>query len=126
MAPARGRGLVWAKVARAAAQAMSQWLAGLDELRPSVKTHLVPEKTLRRAKKSAAMSYSGRGNRFSATESWFMRAKPRSDFLALKLTLRKRLENWVAASSKSGGRGRFRRRRLEPRGGAGGSRRGRF
>src|SRR5216684_2635911 len=98
IAPNWGRWMVWAWVARAAAQAMSQWLAGLEVLRVSVNIHLVPEKTLRRAKKSAAMSYSERGNRFSATESWFMRAKPRSCFFEVKLTWVNRLENWLAAT----------------------------
>src|SRR5204863_6299569 len=42
----------------------------------------------------------GTGKRFSATESWFMREKPRSCFLAAKLTLRKRLPNWLAASQQ--------------------------
>src|SRR5271165_7084234 len=41
---------VWAWVARAPAQAMSQWLAGLRVLRPSLKAHLVPLWVLRRAK----------------------------------------------------------------------------
>src|SRR6267142_4335399 len=76
---------VWAKVERAAAQAMSQWLLGLLWLRPSVKTHLAPVKVFRSAKKSAAMSGWFLGMRFSATESWFMRAKPRSCFFAPKL-----------------------------------------
>jgi len=34
-----GRCLVWAWVARAAAQAMSQWLTGLEVLRVSVNIH---------------------------------------------------------------------------------------
>src|SRR3974377_1237347 len=88
---------VWAWVARAPAQARSQWLAGLRALGLSLKTQRAPAKCLRRANKAAASAWSLRGKRFLAVASWFMRAKPRSDFLAEKLTGVKRLRKCWAA-----------------------------
>jgi len=44
-------------------------VTGLEVLRVSVNIHLVPEKTLRRAKNRRRLSYSERGIVFSATEA---------------------------------------------------------
>src|ERR1051325_1342973 len=93
-----GRLFTCAWVARAAAQAMSQWLAGVQGLGPSEKIHFLPWNDLRRAKKSAAMSWWETGKRFSMAASWFMRAKPRSCFLERKLTGMKRgPKRWAAS-----------------------------
>src|SRR5258708_18256172 len=57
-----------------------------DDLVTGVQTCALPISSLRKAKKSAAMSCSLFGNRFCAVASWFISANPRSAFFAEKFT----------------------------------------